>query len=114
MYEIFEKLCTSRGVTPYRVSKETEIATSTFSDWKKGKSTPKADKMQIIADYFNVSLEYLMTGKESALGKFAEQGNLLVRIRNDERLFKALEKYFSLTDEQKNHILDLIEILSEM
>lgn len=64
MYEIFEQLMKAHGCTAYKVSVETGIAQSTLSDWKKGKSTPKQDKMQKIADYFNVSLEYLMTGVE--------------------------------------------------
>ena len=67
MYEIFDNLCAINGVTAYRVGKETGIATSTFTDWKKGKSTPKQDKLMKIADYFGVSLEYLMTGKELQL-----------------------------------------------
>lgn len=64
MYEIFEQLMKAHGYTAYKVSVETGIAQSTLSDWKKGKSTPKADKMQKIADLFGVSLSYLMTGKE--------------------------------------------------
>ena len=64
MYEIFEQLMKSHGYTAYKVSVETGIAQSTLSDWKKGKSTPKADKMQKIADLFGVSVDYLMTGKE--------------------------------------------------
>lgn len=64
MYEIFSKLLQLNGVTPYKVSKETGVSQSTLSDWKRGISTPKQDKLQKIADYFGVSLEYLMTGKE--------------------------------------------------
>lgn len=64
MYENFSKLLQLKGVTPYKVSKETGVSQSTLSDWKRGLSTPKQDKLQKIADYFNVSLEYLMTGKE--------------------------------------------------
>ena len=64
MYEIFEKLLTEKKVKPIDVSRATGISASTLSDWKKGKSTPKADKLQKIADYFNISLEYLTTGKE--------------------------------------------------
>ena len=60
MYKIFEELCKENGVTPYRVCKETGITTATISNWKAGRYTPKADKMQKIADYFGVSLEYLM------------------------------------------------------
>lgn len=64
MYEIFEKLLQVKGVSAYRVAKETGISTATLTQWKKGTSTPKQDKLQKIADYFGVSIEYLMTGKE--------------------------------------------------
>lgn len=69
MYEIFSKLLHEYGVTAYKISKETGISQSTLSDWKSGRITPKADKLQIIADYFNVSLEYLMTGEEKKGGE---------------------------------------------
>lgn len=64
MYSIFEKLLQKHGVSAYRVSKDLGIAQSVLSSWKNGISTPKQDKMQKIADYFNVSVDYLMTGKE--------------------------------------------------
>lgn len=64
MYEIFERLCKERGVTPYRVSEATGIKTSSLSGWKAGKFTPKQEKLKKIADYFGVSIEYLMTGEE--------------------------------------------------
>lgn len=46
MYEIFSKLLQEHGVTPYKVSKETGVSQSTLSDWKRGVSTPKIDKLQ--------------------------------------------------------------------
>lgn len=64
MYEIFEKLLNEHGVTAYRVAKETGVTTATLTSWKQGKYTPKPEKMQKIADYFGVSLTYLMTGKD--------------------------------------------------
>lgn len=64
MYEIFSNLLQHYGVTPYKVSKETGVSQSTLSDWKLGKVTPKSDTMKKIADYFGVSVDYLMTGKE--------------------------------------------------
>lgn len=67
MYEIFAKLMKAKGCTAYQVAKETGIAQSTLSDWKNGKSVPKAEKIQKIADYFGVSAEYLMTGQEPVL-----------------------------------------------
>ena len=69
MYEIFAKLLKAKGCTAYQVSKATGIAQSTLSDWKSGKSVPKADKIQKIADFFDVSADYLMTGEEKEDGK---------------------------------------------
>lgn len=69
MYSIFEELLQKHGVSTYKVSKETGIAQSVFSSWKNGISTPKQDKMQKIADYFNISVEYLTTGKEKEGGE---------------------------------------------
>lgn len=65
MYEIFEKLLKEYGVTTYQVAKATGISTASFTGWKQGKWNFKQDKLQKIADYFGVSIEYLMTGKES-------------------------------------------------
>lgn len=64
MYEIFEQLLHKFKTTTYKVSKDTGISQTIFSNWKSGRSIPKQDKMQKIADYFGVSLEYLMTGEE--------------------------------------------------
>ena len=58
-YENFEQLCKSNNVKPSDVSKATGISTATLSSWKKGRYTPKNDKLQKIADYFGVSVEYL-------------------------------------------------------
>lgn len=64
MYSVFESLLEEKGVTAYRVAQATGISTATLTQWKQGKTTPKADKLKKIAEYFGVSLEYLMTGKD--------------------------------------------------
>lgn len=64
-YDIFENLLSMHKTTVYRVSKETGISATTFTDWKNGRSTPKVDKLKRIADYFGVSLEYMMGAKEA-------------------------------------------------
>ena len=60
MYEKYAKLRDERGLTDYAVSKETEIAPSTFSDWKNGKTKPKVEKLAKIAAFFNVHIEDLI------------------------------------------------------
>lgn len=60
MYEKFQKLLDERHLTAYQVSKDTGIATSTLSEWKSGTYTPKVDKLIVLADYFEVPLEYFV------------------------------------------------------
>lgn len=60
MYEKFKQLLDNKGITAYRVSKDTGISATTFSDWKTGKSSPKVEKLKILADYFGVSIEYFL------------------------------------------------------
>ena len=65
-YHDFERLLQSHGVTVYQVAKATGISASTFTDWKQGRSTPKADKLRRIADFFCVSLDELL-GTENGI-----------------------------------------------
>lgn len=67
MYDIFEQLRQKRGVSVYKIAKETGVTQSTLSDWKRGRSTPKTDNMKKLADYFGVSIDYLTTGEEPGL-----------------------------------------------
>lgn len=60
MYEKYVELRDKKHVTDYRVSVDTGITKSTFTDWKSGRSKPKMDKLSILADYFGVSIEYFL------------------------------------------------------
>ena len=112
-YENFERLCKEREVTPSQVSRGTDISTATLTSWKKGKYTPKQDKLQKIADFFNVSVDYLMTGKEPEQDFSDESVHLIAQISEDTELSDALKKYFGLSDAKKKHIVELINLLSE-
>ena len=63
MYSIFEQLLKKKGIRTIEVAKATGIHPTTFYDWKSGKSKPKQDKMKKVADYFGVTLEYLISGE---------------------------------------------------
>ena len=69
MYEVFEKLLKLNNVTPYRVAKEAKVTQTMLTNWKLGKSTPKGENLQKIADYFGVTVDYLMTGEEKERGE---------------------------------------------
>lgn len=112
-YEIFEELCNSRGVKPGTVSKATGVPTSTLTNWKQGNYTPKQGNLQKIADYFNVSIDYIMNGKEYKSEFTPEQATLDLLLSQDMELKEALKLYATLSDEKKKHIIETIKMMSE-
>ena len=60
LYKKYVLLRDGNGVTDYEVSKQTGISSSTFSDWKSGRSNPKIEKLKKIADYFGVTVDYFL------------------------------------------------------
>ena len=106
MYEIFAQLLKERDVTPYQVSKATGVAQSSLSDWKNGKSKPKIDKMKKIAEYFNVSVEYLLGEKKSPAD--AED-----KITFDDFTYAMYNHSADLTAEEKKMLLEMAEFMKK-
>lgn len=55
-----DELVKARKMTMYALAKELGFSKVLFSDWKSGRSMPKADKLVKIANYFGVSIEYFL------------------------------------------------------
>ena len=72
MYEVFEQLLQKHGVTPYKVAKEAGVTQTALSNWKSGRSTPSSKTLQKVADYFGVTVDYLMTGRNEIKEKAPE------------------------------------------
>lgn len=96
MYEIYCKLRDEKGVKDADVAKATGITKSTFSDWKNGRSKPKDEKLLKIAEYFDVTLDYLRTGEEPSQpdgyylnGETAEMAQRLFENKDLRVLFDA-------------------------
>lgn len=64
MYNRFVELLQEKGITAYRVSKDTGVTQTTLSDWKTGRATPKTATLKKIADYFDISLDWLIGNSE--------------------------------------------------
>lgn len=59
-YDIFEKLCAEKKVTPAAVRAELGIGQSTMATWKSKGLTPKYDTLKKLSEYFGVSIDYLL------------------------------------------------------
>lgn len=49
-----------KGLSAKKVSEATGISTGNISDWKSGRSMPSAVKLDILADYLDCSVDYLL------------------------------------------------------
>ena len=61
-------LMSERGISAKELSEQTGISSGNISDWKSGRSTPKADALIKIADYFDLPLDYLL-GRTDAINE---------------------------------------------
>lgn len=103
MYKIFEELMAKKGVRPADVARATGFRKGFFTDWKSGRSHPKADKLQVLADYFGVPLEYMLTG-EMPSDSFTDQELALLfsfRRLNGQGQAHALEYLTNLAELEK-------------
>lgn len=69
MYEVFEQLLQSYAISTYKFCKETGISQSTISTWKSKRNLISGELAKKIADYFGISVDYLMTGEEKEGGE---------------------------------------------
>ena len=61
IYERIESLRNSKNISQGKLERELGFSNGSISKWKN--SMPKPERLQKIADYFGVSMEYLMTGE---------------------------------------------------
>lgn len=57
-FEQYSKLCKEQGKSANGIAKEIGLPSSSVTNWKQGK-TPRTETIKKIADYFNVSVDYL-------------------------------------------------------
>ena len=88
MYKVFEQLCKEKHVSAYKVSKETGVHQSTLSDWKRGKATPKVDKLQKIADYFNVPVSNFFENEQKEIPADRDSEDMDIAVELEEMMQK--------------------------
>lgn len=119
MYEKFAQLLSVHGITANTVAKAAHVNASTFTDWKQGKSQPKLEKLQKIADYFNVPVSYFYDGDTSlsiaerqaqSLGIDADALKKELSLKSlDEQTMYVLKEFQKLDDTQKAAIEAVIK-----
>ncbi len=105
MYEIFEQLLQKYGYTIYKVSKDTGISQTTLYSWKKNNSKLAADTAKILANYFGVTIDYLM-GEET---KEERKNEYEAKDLTERKILMLCRKAQDATTEEKDLILKQFE-----
>lgn len=86
IYERIESLRKSKRLSQGKLEKQLGFSNGSISKWKN--STPKVERLQKLADFFGVSVEYLMTGKEDEQ-KEKDNTDLKQKYRELEELLRS-------------------------
>lgn len=114
VYERIESLRKSTGLSQGKLEKELGFSNGSVSKWKT--STPTPERLQKLADFFGVTVDYLMNGKEEPtqekrmalseqeeLDALKDADEIMKRIRNNETVVLRFngEDYSGNEDEDK-------------
>lgn len=119
MYEVLEKLMKEKGVKASDVAKETGIPSSVFTDWKKGRYTPKADKLYVLAKYFGVPMEVFFEPenieinekKEYSKEDIAPKNDYFIKLLGDEELFVLVERIVNASEEERERYIQMAKLM---
>lgn len=101
-WNTFYNLCIDKGVAPNAVAKELGISSATITFWKKGERNPSKKALRQIADYFGVSVSYLLGNGEKE--KTPDENNLT----EGEKML--LQLFRQVPEEKQPHLIQLIKV----
>lgn len=101
MLERMENLADQEGIKLKQLAVKLGLSNSSFSDWKRGKASPSLNAVIKIAEYFDVSIDYLVYGVE-----FSSKAKLEFSSREDRDLLK---KYHELPPDLQGKLLGYMD-----
>lgn len=111
MYEIYEKLRDAKGYTNADVGRATGVSTATLSQWKTGRYTPKMDKLEKIASFLHVPVEYLITGKLPSLD--CDATKIAQYVIDNDTVRLIVEGVQGLNEREREWVLEAIQFINK-
>lgn len=98
-----------KGLSASKVSDDTGISTGNISDWKKGRSMPTAAKLDILANYLDCSVDYLLGRTDNP----TVSGNNIIQSSNVINGNNGNHSPLTVTETEKENNCKEIEVLLE-
>lgn len=100
-YDNFIGLCKQNGETATSILKELGLSYGNLSNWKNGAKV-NSDILLAVSEHFNVSVDYLLTGKERESG---------ITLTPNEQ--ECLNWFSMLTETDQGRILERMQMMYE-
>jgi len=111
-YERLTKLCGDKGITVSALLSQLKMSTGNNKKWKDG-ITPSYEALQKIADYFNVSVDYLLGRDEIKNRSVSEEIERIMKLMEDSEDFKKyVEVYLQLSPEGRKKLGAFLDLVS--
>jgi transcriptional regulator with XRE-family HTH domain len=95
------ELMSKNNITAYKINKDVGISKTLVSDYQKGFKKPTIDNLVKVADYFNVSVDYLL-GRDEIKKSSTEQVE-------DDDILEIVAKLKKLTSKARQRVNDNID-----
>ena len=96
MYQMIKKLCSDRKITMSELASQIGISKSTISRWNNDNS-PSLDTAKKIADYFDVSLDYLL------------ERNTTSETQVDSNIMSIQRAYESMDSNKRSRMMNILQ-----
>ncbi len=101
-FDVYKSLCDRVGKSPTAVALEIGIGRGTVSAWKSEGRTPSGGTLQKVADYFDVSTDYLLEKERPT-----DSG----RPKLEDADIAFYERYSRLSEDEKEDMRDFLELM---
>lgn len=100
-------LMSKAGKSRKEVSEAINVSYNTFTDWYKGKKYPRIEKMELLANYFGVTVSELVGNQGEEIESEISPKNIknevldvIIRLHTDAEFLELTEKISKLDSEQ--------------
>jgi len=101
--DVFKELRLEKKMSQDKIAEELDVSQSLVNKWENNQSTPAPEMLEYIADYFNVSVDYLI-GRSKYKNLETDNSEL------ENALFSKVKE---LSDEDKKVVLDVMNAIKK-
>lgn len=115
MNELSERLVNARKsnyMTQNEVAEKLGVSFQAVSLWERGETTPGIEKLPDIAELYNVTIDWLLLGRDDTLMPFDFEDGLSGRLFNEERMYTYIKTYSTL--KELTQTIDVLPYAREM